>query len=304
MQIHWALDTKSELQLPGSDVGRKIKLCRLDELGTLGFDVRDIFDAFSVDKAAAEWSPYAGFWDHDAKKVVTMSQQPNATLIARTKATALEGRPLKDAKAVWKKAGKILLVSRLRSNTHRVIAIGLPRTTLGNTWWGFDDSGLNEDQRKTLLLWLNGTLSILSYFGRRAITEGAWMQMKKPAWASMPVLDVRALDASQLKILADTYDRLSVKELAPIAQLNDDPIRQAIDAALCRVLDLPDLSAIRELLAREPGLTAKDINPQSKSVADTGKLTRKPKGSTKPAIAGTAEGKKKAAKRSKKPSPI
>lgn len=304
MQIHWALDTKSELQLPGSDVGTKIKLCRLDELGTLGFDVRDIFDAFSVDKAAAEWSPYAGFWDHDAKKVVTMSQQPNATLIARTKATALEGRPLKDAKAVWKKSGKILLVSRLWPVTHRVAAIGLTKQTLGNTWWGFDDSGLSQDQRKVLLLWLNGTLSILSYFGRRAITRSAWMQMKKPAWASMPVLDVRALDASQLKILADAYDSLSVKELAPIAQLNDDPIRQAIDAALCRVLDLPDLSSVRELLAREPGLTAKDINPQSKSVADTAKVARKPKGGTKTAIADTVGGRAKAAKRTKKPSLI
>ena len=303
MQIHWALDTKGELRLPGNDARTKIKLCRLDELGTLGFDVRDIFDAFSVDKTAAEWSPYAGFWDHNAKKVVTISQQPNATLIARTKATALEGRRLKDAKAVWKKAGKILLVSRLRSNTHRVIAIGLPRTTLGNTWWGFDDSGLSEDQRKALLLWLNGTVSILCYFGRRAITEGAWMQMKKPAWASMPVLDVRALDAKQLKILADTYDTLSVSELAPIAQLNDDPIRQAIDAALCRVLDLPDLSAVRELLAREPGLTAKDISPQSKSVTDAGKRARKPEGIRNPAIAAAVDAGTKPTKRAKKPSP-
>jgi hypothetical protein len=304
MQIHWALDTKSELRLPGSDAQTKMNLCRLDELGTLGFDVRDIFDAFSVDKAAAEWSPYAGFWDHNAKKVVTIAQQPNATLIARTKATALEGRPLKDARAVWKKSGKILLVSRLWPVTHRVAAIGLTKQTLGNTWWGFDDAGLSEDQRKALLLWLNGTLSILSYFGRRAITRSAWMQMKKPAWASMPVLDVRALDANQLKFLADTYDTLSVKELAPIAQLNNDPIRQAIDAALCRALDLPDLSKVRELLAREPGLTAKDINPQSKSVADIGKLTRKPKGRTKPAIVGTVQVGRKAAKGEKKPSLI
>jgi hypothetical protein len=189
--------------------------------------------------------------------------------MARTKATALEGRPLKDAKAVWKKAGKMLLVSRLRSNTHRVIAIGLSRTTLGNTWWGFDDSALTEEQRKALLLWLNGTLSILGYFGRRAITEGAWMQMKKPAWASMPVLDVRALDADQLRKLALAYDDFAIRELAPIAQLNIDPVRQGIDAALCEVLSLPDLSTVRDLLAREPGLTAQDIIPRKKSAIVT-----------------------------------
>ena len=65
--------------------------------------------------------------------------------------------------------------------THRVIAIGMNKATLGNTWWGFDDSRLSQQQRKALLLWFNGTLSILAYFGRRAITRSAWMQMKKPA---------------------------------------------------------------------------------------------------------------------------
>jgi hypothetical protein len=261
MQVHWALDTKGELRLPQMDRGTKIKLCRLDALGALGFDARDIFDAFAVDKTAAQWSPYPGFWDHNAKKVVSIAQEPNSTLIARTKATALPGRPLRDAKAMWKRAGKMLLVSRLRSNTHRVLAIGLPKQTLGNTWWGFDDSALTDTQRKSLLLWLNGTLSVLSYFGRRAITEGAWMQMKKPAWASMPVLDVRELTATDLKILSEAYDQISHHELAPIAQLDKDPVRRQIDEALGKVLGLPDLSPVRELLAREPGLTARDIAP-------------------------------------------
>jgi hypothetical protein len=162
----------------------------------------------------------------------------------------------------------MLLVSRLRSNTHRVLAIGLPKPTLGNTWWGFDDSALTIEQRKALLLWFNGTLSILSYFGRRAITEGAWMQMKKPAWASMPVLDVRALTPAKLNVLADAYDRLSEREMAPIAQLDRDQVRQEIDAILGKVLGLPDLSAVRELLAREPGLTARDIVPRRTSAAN------------------------------------
>lgn len=268
MRVHWALDTKSELRLPESSKGIKVNLCRLDALGSLGFDARDIFDAFAVDKTAAQWSLYPGFWDHDAKKVVTIAQKPNATLIARTKATALPGRPLRDAKAMWKKAGKMLLVSRLRSNTHRVLAIGLPKPTLGNTWWGFDDSAMTVEQRKALLLWFNGTLSILSYFGRRAITEGAWMQMKKPAWASMPVLDVRALTPAKLNVLAGAYDRLSECKMAPIAQLDRDQVRQEIDATLGKVLGLPDLSAVRELLAREPGLTAQDIVPKKASKAE------------------------------------
>jgi hypothetical protein len=189
--------------------------------------------------------------------VVTIAQKPNATLLARTE--AIPGRHLKDAVAVWSKAGRVLLVSRLRTNTHRVIAVGHPKKILGNTWWAFDDSGLNDKQRKALLLWLNSTLGILSYYGRRAITEGAWMQMKKPAWSSMLVLDVRALSKSTLSALAKIYDSVAKKELAPIAQLHVDPIRLEIDAAICKALKLPDLRPIRELLSREPGLTAQDI---------------------------------------------
>lgn len=258
MQAHWALDAKHELRLPGEDAVHRLPLCRLDELGALGYDVRDIADAFSVDKTAATWSPHPAFWNHDADMVRTIAQKPNATLIARTE--PLPGRKLKDARAVWSKAGKILLVSRLWPVTHRVIAIGLHKKTLGNTWWGFDDSKLTDQQRKTLLLWLNSTLGNLLYFGRRAITRSAWMQMKKPAWSSMPVLDIRELSQAKLASLANFYDVLAKKELAPIAQLNVDPVRKDIDSAICKALNLPDVGPLRDLLAREPGLTAQEIN--------------------------------------------
>jgi len=260
MRIHWELDKRNQLKLPGSPQITQLRLCRLDKLGRLGYDARDIFDAFAVDKASAEWSPYPAFWDHDAKKVVTIAQKPNATLLARKE--PIPGRKLKDATAVWSKAGTMLIVSRLRTNTHRVISTGFEKKVLGNTWWSFDDSQLTANQKKALLLWLNGTLSILLYFGRRAITEGAWMQMKKPAWASMPVLDVSSLNDSVLTTLAKEYDRFAAKELLPIAQLDKDMTRRGIDSALCEVLEIPDIGFVRELLAREPGLSAVDIVPR------------------------------------------
>ena len=51
------------------------------------------------------------------------------------------------------------------------------------------------------------------YFGCRAITQGAWMQMKKPAWQSMPVLNVRNLNQEQSDTLSATYDLVS-KEIS------------------------------------------------------------------------------------------
>ena len=254
--VHWSLDKNAALVLPGTTVRHPIPLCRLIELGSIGYDVRDIFDAFEIDRTGTQWTPYPAFWNHDAERVVQIQQRPNAFLIPRSK--PISGRRLKSAAAVWEKAGSTLLVSRLRTNTHKVIATGFNRLVLGNTWWAFDDSALNEAQRKALLLWFNSCFGLLLYFGRRTITQGAWMQMKKPAWEEMPVLDVRNLAPKRLEALASAYDTLATQTLRSLALLDSDPIRLQIDDALCKVLDLPEIRPIRELMVREAGLTGRE----------------------------------------------
>jgi hypothetical protein len=91
------------------------------------------------------------------------------------------------------------------------------------------------------------------------VTRSAWMQMKQPAWQSMPVLDVRKLSAKKLAKLTSEYDRLSGQDLEPLADLKTDPVRSEIDGSVSNVLKIPDLSFFRDLLDREPGLTAKGI---------------------------------------------
>jgi hypothetical protein len=106
-----------------------------------------------------------------------------------------------------------------------LIAISFDQPVLGNTWWAFKGEHLFKDQEKALLLWLNSSLSVLSFFGCRVVTEGAWMQMKKPAWLSMPVLDVRQLSKEQLKLLRQCYNDIAQNGLSPVAQLDSDANR-------------------------------------------------------------------------------
>jgi hypothetical protein len=241
---------ESELRIPGS-ASTRLALCPLSDVGSLGYDRRDIHDAFTV--SADDWSPYPAFWDHIAEKTVSIRQAPNRRLIARSEAA--KGRKLKDAAQVWSGAGRILLVERLWPITHRVLGLRFDEEVLGNTWWALK-TGLSAEQEKALLLWLNSSLALLLVFGRRVATRSAWMQMKKPAWESMPVLDVRNLIQSQTRRLSAIFDSVASQELRALAKLDADPIRQQIDDALSVTLDLPDLSAIRALLAREPGLAA------------------------------------------------
>jgi len=256
LRICWALE-HGALRVPGTAGTVPMTLCALDTLGALGPDRKRIHEGFKV--TTDDWTPYPAFWNHESDKVRTISQQPNARLAAW-----LESPRGPDYGAhLWERAGNILLVERLRSNTHRVLAIGFENEVLGNTWWALKPDGLNLQQQKALLLWLNSSLSLLLFFGRRVITQGAWMQMKQPAWESMPVLNVRALSSKQLVMLEKFYDSLSTQSLEPLAKLNTDPVRCKIDLAISKTLGIPDPSFVRELLDREPGLSAEDIAPRA-----------------------------------------
>ena len=254
LRTSWHLQ-RGMLRIPGNDKEFTLPTCRLRQLGGLGYDRRDIHDAFEV--SYDDWSPYPAFWGHDAKAVTSVAQSPNARLLART--APAKGRKLKSASAVWQGAGDILLAERMRTNTQRIIAALFPEKVLGNTWWALNTEQLDVPMQKALVLWLNSSFCVLAFFSRRVTTEGAFVQMKKPAWEAMPVLDVRSLTQEHLTTLASAYDEAASKSLAPLAQLDADPVRISIDNALCAVLGLPSLAPVRALLAREPGLTGRKI---------------------------------------------
>ncbi|BCU06183.1 hypothetical protein Atep_08600 [Allochromatium tepidum] len=119
------------------------------------------------------------------------------------------------------------------------MAVGFDEPVLGNTWWALQ-TALTAEQEQVLLLWLNSTPALLLLLSRRVSTRSAWMQVKKPAWAAMPVLDVRALPAETLATLARAYERLADEPLEALAKLHDDPTRAAIDTALGGALGWPE----------------------------------------------------------------
>ena len=69
---------------------------------------------------------------------------------------------------------------------------------------------------------------------------------------AMILLNLRRLTPMQLGALARGYDRLRRKELLPFPRMAGDPTRIEVDRTISRVLGLPDLSPLREMLAREP----------------------------------------------------
>jgi hypothetical protein len=56
----------------------------------------------------------------------------------------------------------------------------------------------------------------------------------------------------QLDTLASGFDKLAGADLLPLPSMAVDPVHREIDNLLGKVLGLPDVTVLRELLSREP----------------------------------------------------
>jgi hypothetical protein len=242
---------RGHIYLPGQGVVGQVALCPLHTLGELGFDRRDIHDGFTLAKGTTH---YPAFWCHEAQMVTTLRQSPNQWLQARSRPA--EGRPRRDANHLWDKAGKVLLAERLWLKTVRAVSVHMTEKVLSNVWWSFalrdHEQARISDAEKALVLWLNSTVGIMILLGQREETRGAWVDFKKPSLLSMPVMDPWSLPPAGLAKLAAAYDEVANDDLLPLGEMDRDTTRRAIDESLGQVLGLPDLSILREMLAREP----------------------------------------------------
>ena len=76
--------------------------------------------------------------------------------------------------------------------------------------------------------------------------------MKKADLEALPVLDTRRLSPAQLKALSDLFDEMGEAEFDRLPRMAYCPARRSLDKGISRILGLPDLGKLRELLASEP----------------------------------------------------
>ena len=239
---------KGQLRLPATPKPvARVSLCRLDALGKLGPDRRDIHDGFTVTDSP---TPFPALWGHDTAEVARLELKPNKYLAERT--VPAPGRPTRTSAQLWPLAGRILLAERLWLFTSKLTAVRVSRPVLSNTWWTLHFHTPNEDREKALVVWLNSTLGFLTLLVNRVETRGAWVDFKKPTLKALPVLNVDTLDASALVTLVAAYDANVGADLQALPHMETDATRAALDGALSSALGWPDLAPLREMLAREP----------------------------------------------------
>ncbi len=124
---------------------------------------------------------------------------------------------------------------------------------LSNVWYSVRVEGAAAE--KALAVWLNSSLGLLTIVSRRTRTEGSWGAMKKADLQELPVLDTRSIAKSQLQDLSNLFDQMSDAEFQRLPAMHHCPARRHLDESLANILNLPNLTTLRHLLATEPTIS-------------------------------------------------
>ena len=194
----------------------QVPLCRLEELGEIGPDRRDVWDGFNP---VSSITTYPMVENHDTEYRKGLAAEINKHLLPLREPRP--GRKLKSAAELWNKAGGLLVAERLWLNTTRMIAMRANEPVLSNVWWPVNTR--NGEWDKALTVWLNSSLGIMTLLSLRTSTRGGWVALKKADLTALPVLDVRALPVEQLQALSALFDDLAEMEFERLPAMHGMP---------------------------------------------------------------------------------
>lgn len=240
----------------GKKKQRSIPLCQMKDLGDFSYDCHAVHDGFKLSKSKTN---YPTFWNHMTPEVGTLIQSPNNWLEPKLRDNA------ELVQRLWDKSSRLLVAESLRLNTMKAWTIHLSNPVISNVWWSFklsdhfNKENLIAQYEKSLAIWLSSTLGLIMLMGERIETEGPWVQLKKKNLEKMKVLNIASLDEEVILDMAKAFDTVSKLQLQPLKNIAHDEVRESIDRYVSEILDLPDLSNLRELISKEPIITL-DLN--------------------------------------------
>ncbi len=226
----------------------KIPLCTFNSLAQVGPDRRRLIDGFDRTRSTTAYPMVEG---HNTDQRTSLVCRPNAHLspLVRPRGGQRPGY----GEYLWKQSSQFLVAERLRLDTARVVAMRCDRSVLSNVWYSVNVDSVAAE--KALVVWLNSSLGVLTIVSRRTRTEGSWGAMKKADLQNLPVLDLRSLATSQLRNLSHLFDELADADFQRLPAMHHCPARLHLDESLAKILNLPNLTTLRHLLATEPTIS-------------------------------------------------
>ena len=151
---------------------------------------------------------------------------------------------------------------RVFLNTVRTVSVRMDIPVLGSLWIPCKPNVPEQDKsdlEKSLCAYFNSSIGVLSILGDRTNKKPSYPQLSMDDLRKLIVPDFAAIGESAVRRLALVYDALCERVLLPLPQMDNDPVRRELDAAVCGALDIdPErVATIRRHLAAEPSVTGK-----------------------------------------------
>ena len=159
------------------------------------------------------------------------------------------------AKHLHRKASRLLVVNRLRTNTVRVSACYAPQPLLGSAWIPVRPISPNPAFEHALCGWWNSTPGVLTLLHCRAKA----LDYPRFALASLRALLVPDPNRVDIAPLADAFAATRAEALRPWPQMDDCPNRAILDQAAAQVLRIDGrvIAGWRKRIANEPTVSGK-----------------------------------------------
>ena len=184
-----------------------------------------------------------------------MAARPDTHLIAKPSKAHLADR-------YWQQRSRMLLPIRLFLPSTRLSSVLVDTPCLGSAWVPCRvkrTKSQPEQLEMALCAYLNSSVGILAALGERSNRKPTYPRFSLDDLRNLPVPDFAAIGANAAAQLAAAYDAHASNILLPLPQMDADPTRRALDAAVTAALGLDgeETATIRRHLAAEPSVTGR-----------------------------------------------
>ncbi len=221
-----------------------VPLSDLADIGPAGQRIRDAFTHSDMPTPSGR----RALWYH--KSDIRRSMRAETDVYIEPKPSR---RHLADK--YWEQRGQMLLPHRLWLPLARVSGVMLAERAVGSIWTPCRPH--DPDIAKALCLYLNSTPGLLALLGARDNRKPSYPSFSLDTLRSLPVPNFTSLGAAERDLLSGWFDWLQTETLQPFPRMHEDPVRQQIDDAVAKALDLDHewVATLRRELAREPSVT-------------------------------------------------
>ena len=230
---------------------QQASLGSIARVGPGGQRIRDAFTRSEMPGAEG----MSALWDHKTEVIQGMAAKPDAHIIAKPAKAHL-------AASYWQQRSNFLLPHRMRLNTVRVLSVKLESRVLGSAWTPCNltvPEPVRDIWEKALCAYLNSSIGVLAMLGNRSNLAPSYPRFSIDDLRNLVIPDFAAIGEDAAAQLAATYDTYAESVMLPLPEMNQCPVRRALDDAVISALgmDGETVSTSRRQLAMEPSITGK-----------------------------------------------